>query len=329
MTDSSLKPESSFSKWCVAPAGEGDSREIQALFHKVFGHRMDQEYWHWKYGDGRGMAWLAKRKDKLVAHYGGIERDIYYKGKVKKSIQCVDTMVDISERGSLSRKGPYCLVAKAFLDQYVGYGRPYEFGFGFPNARVMKLGEILGIQAKVGNVLEPVWAPIEIKHYLDSDYDPTNHQHKFIANKVDQCLRNSLGADAIIGIRNADYLAYRYFSNPKYNYQVKIVTDIGSQQSKGIVVYRVEKDRMLILDIIADVRDFPQLITQLRYYCIEQRAYEMSAWISSNHLSLLGDAWGRLDDPMVAIPSSICTDGPTPDELKDKWYLSAGDTDFK
>ena len=315
-------------RWCVAPAESDDIPLIQSLFERVFKQPMSDSFWHWKYGQNNGMSWVAKRGAKLIAHYGGIKREVFYKGLRRQSIQCVDTMVDRSERGSLSRKGPYFLVASGFLNQYVGTDRPFEFGYGFPNARVMRLGELLGIQASVGQILEPVWSPTEGSVCRDVTYDRDDARHRLIANQLNVRLQASL-CSAIVGVRDADYLSYRYFDNPNFDYQIKIVWRYGSSEPLGIVVFRIESDRLLVLDLIASADHFSELVAQLRVYCGRAHAFEMSAWISSIHLPLLGQRWGRLDDPQVRIPTSICTPGPTPTELKDKWYLTAGDTDFK
>ena len=314
--------------WSISDAGEQDKAQIKALFAEVFEQPMSEELWQWKYGDGRGVAVVAKRDDQVIAHYGGIVREVCFQGERRNSIQCVDTMVKPTERGTLARKGPYFLVARAFLERYVGYDRPFEFGYGFPNRRVMKLGERVGIQASVGDVLEPVWSPMKESKCEDEEFDLDNAQHRQIADELFVEMCNEL-TESIVGVRDATYLRHRYINNPAHNYSLKLVSNEPGGQTLGIIVFRVENQRQLLLDLIGAPAAFPALIDQARWHCGQNDAYEMSAWITAAHLDLLGGAWGRLDDPQVRIPTSVCTDGPSPESLYNKWFLTAGDTEFK
>jgi hypothetical protein len=107
------------------------------------------------------------------------------------------------------------------------------------------------------------------------------------------------------------------------------VKDPTHNKALGIVVFRLDGQRALLLDIIAHPKHFPNLIDQARWYCGQLRGHELVAWITSAYLDTLGSGWGRLDNPNVQIPTSICTDGPSSACLKDRWFLTAGDTEFK
>ena len=67
-----------------------------------------------------------------------------FKGDPICAIQCGDSMVATSQRGTLSKKGPFYLSVTAFLEKYVGFDRPYLLSYGFPNERAMRLAERLG-----------------------------------------------------------------------------------------------------------------------------------------------------------------------------------------
>jgi hypothetical protein len=314
--------------WTAREATEEDKYNIMGLFSEVFGQEMTQDLWYWKYGHGRGCAVIAERHGEVIAHYGGIRRTVVREGREQASIQCVDTMVKPSERGTLSRKGPYFLVASEFLDRFVGCGRPFEFGFGFPNKRVMRVGEILGVQASVGEILEPVWSPVSNTRYYDETYSPTNAIHRDWADILWSAMRDSL-SNAIVGVRDHEYLKYRYFENPLFKYDVVLVMSENRSEPVGLTVSRQEGKRVLLLDLIGNVRKFPELVDHVRFIASVPGCRELRGWITENYLDALGSHFERVDRPEVLIPTSTCTEGPSVEELRGKWWLTAGDAEFK
>lgn len=315
-------------RWPVREATAEDAPGIRELFHEVFGQAMTEDLWQWKYGGGRGHAVLAEREGRVVAHYGGIRRTVTYQGEAMPSVQCVDTMVKSTERGTLSRRGPYYRVAYGFLDRFVGYGRLFAFGFGFPNKRVMRVGEILGVQAPVGEVVEPVWLAANHTRYRGERYSHCNSSHREAVNTFWLHMQDGL-RQSIVGVRDAVHLNYRYLENPIHRYEVDLVSAVDGNDPIGIIVTRIEGHTLLLLDLIGDVQRFPELVEHARFRAMNLGLSEMRAWITTSHLDLLGSQQSRVVAPKVMIPTSVCTEGPTPDELRDKWWLMAGDTDFR
>jgi len=314
--------------WSVREADKRDKFAIMDLFAEVFGQTMTEALWDWKYDRAGGCAVVGERNGRIIAHYGGIPRNVAHRGREEASIQCVDTMVQPGERGTLSRKGPYFLVATAFLDRFVGEGRPFRFGFGFPNKRVMRIGEILGVQAPVGEIVEPVWAPLRQTSFRGRVYVCGNPAHRRMVDRLWSEMRDDLD-DFIVGVRGHEHLEYRYFENPVHEYDVFFVTPPRRDDPIGLVVTRDEGSHTLLLDLIGPCARFPELLDHVRYLTGIRESPELHAWITLNHLEMLGADYGRLDRPEVMIPTSICTEGPDPEELRDKWWLTAGDAEFK
>jgi hypothetical protein len=48
-----------------------------------------------------------------------------------------------------------------------------------------------------------------------------------------------------------------------------------------------------------------------------------------SYLYALGSRFERVDRPEVLIPTSVCTEGPSPEQLRNKWWLTAGGAEFK
>ncbi|WP_170287229.1 GNAT family N-acetyltransferase [Halioglobus maricola] len=323
-----MKSTAKASRWVVSDMSVADREEIASLFERVFHQSMSTSLWDWKYAAGRGSAVVARYNGKIVAHYGGIKRTLLNKGQEQESVQCVDTMVDPTERGSLSRHGPYFLVAQAFLDRYVGYGREYEFGFGFPNSRVMRLGEKVGIQAQVDEIVEPVWDSNAVSPFsgavLDLSVDADVLEVDSQWSKMSACF-----GESIIGFRDSSYLRYRYAMNPSYEYELLLISSVDKSDNPGVLVLRQEGARILMLDIVGECKYFPALIQHARSMLKSRGCTELYTWVTESHFSLLDHEVKRVDRPDVRIPTSVCTNGPEPEELRGRWWLTAGDAEFK
>ena len=90
-------------RWQVGHVLPENFPEIAALFQEVFGHPLSRDLWDWKYGSGRGNAVAARKDGKMVAHYGGMYRDILVGGRPERVAQICDVMVHSHERGVLTR----------------------------------------------------------------------------------------------------------------------------------------------------------------------------------------------------------------------------------
>lgn len=338
-----MSDQSTQSRWLAMEAVPEDSAAIRKLFEKVFKQEMSESHWDWKYQQDRGEGVVVKHGDEVIAFYGAVKRRVYCRGEPTNTLQCVDTMVDTSQRGSLSKKGPYFLAATTFLQKYIGYDKPYLFGFGFPNARVMKLGEILGVQADIGSVVEVEWTPKFGEKLAGEEISLNRGEHgEIVAN-----LWESMGADLvdrIVLVRDIDYLLYRYIENPSHEYQMHLVS--SNSEVQGLIVSRIAEGRMLLLDLLGPLANYPAMIAFARDLAAQNGREQVSTWITepdtvlfSNKASI-GSEQNRnvsqdsLDDEAIVrdigvrIPTSVCSPGPTPESLHNAWFLVAGDTDF-
>ena len=127
------------------------------LFENTFHHSMTPATWQWKYGHHSGYQIGVWRDDQLIAHYGGCGRRILFFGQPQHAVQIADVMVNSNDRGILTKTGPFFLMAATFPERFVGYGKPFLVGFGFPNERAMKVAERHGLYAEVGCMTEFCW----------------------------------------------------------------------------------------------------------------------------------------------------------------------------
>ena len=122
---------------------------------------MPPELWCWKYQGLDTLGGLARRHGRAIAFYGAMPRAIHLFGSPATVVQIGDVMVLPEERGILKRQGPFFLAATSFIERFIGYGKTYPFGFGFPSERAYRLAAHLGLYDKVGELKRVSWPALQ------------------------------------------------------------------------------------------------------------------------------------------------------------------------
>jgi Acetyltransferase (GNAT) domain/Methyltransferase domain len=319
-------------KWRLRLLEKNQVPEMRALFEKTFNHAMSPATWEWKYGLESSREIGIWRDHQLIAHYGGIGRDILLFGQPQTAVQIGDVMVDASERGILIRKGPFYLMASTFLERFIGFGKPYLIGFGFPNERAMKVAERLGLYAEVGCMTEFSWQPLrKLPKWGTRLRTVENCDNGWAANAVNECWRQMASnlQEAIVGIRDWRYLQHRYLNHPNKQYQVAAVKNRFSEKIHGVLVMRHDADGSEIVDIIAPLAKIQLLITHARRLAGIASSERLTCRITENFAAQFTATGGVEQSPNIRIPANAWSDGPKPDTLKNCWWLMSGDMDFR
>lgn len=316
-------------RWRLGVVREQDMPSVLGLFCKVFGHDMTPALWHWKYGEGRGCGTMARRGDVLVAHYGGIARRILFFGEPELTFQISDVMVDTEERAVLTKSGPFFLTAAAFPEVY--RASPLS-GFGFPSQRPMRVAERTGLYTEVGRMVEIRWAPSPDRprfgscvRQLPARFGPSERD---LIDGLWGGMRNDL-KDAIVGVRDAQYIQHRYLDHPHHHYDILMVTNRWTREPYGVIVLRRHVGKCEMLDMIAPLKNVPSLVNQARRMSSRWGMTELYCWITHQHTPLFTRTGGNVHPLDICIPASSWVAGPPIEFIKDKWWLMAGDTDFR
>jgi cyclopropane fatty-acyl-phospholipid synthase-like methyltransferase len=319
-------------RWKITFVTANEKNAVKALFSEVCQpEEMSDALWEWKYGDSRGLGIAGWYHDKMVAHYGGIRREIRYFGQAKPAVQIADVMVSPKERAVLTRKGAFFVTAATFPECYVGYGAPILLGYGFPNDRAMKVAERLGLYAPVGKIIELHWSTILSKSHL---WTRIRHLHP-LESETEQSIINQLWQkmavclqNALVGVRDWDYIHHRYLKHPHFSYELLLVTRRLTGQALGIAIIHRLGDTCRLMDFIGDLAHIPEVIKQVQRMAGIWGMKTVTTWITANfsHCFPLTDAEQK--DIKVQIPHSIWTDGISPKEIDGHWWLMIGDTDF-
>ena len=308
-----------------------DHQEIRELFEKSFETAFDHEIWRWKYELGNGKCVIARSEPSgsIVSHYGGAPRQINYFGKMDTAIQVCDVMVLPEVRLHYGKNSLFFKTAATFLEREIGNTVGHLLGFGFPNKKAMNIALRLGLYEKTDDFLEfifPLGANKSSAEYKLLDIDSKNMAHQ---NAVDRLWGSMSPAfeNGIIGVRNWEYVKYRYFDHPLgISGEFKRLFLLDAQGDICAAFFLKEHDQCnLIMDIICPFNDITQYILKLSLLLNEVR---LKIWITKGWSKTVEVAGIIENDLGIEIPSNCWNPGPSSEVLYGAWWLTAGDMDF-
>lgn len=300
------------------------------LFRDAFNTEISTSLWHWKYGSGRGHGIIARRGERIIAHYGCTRRQALFFGRPISALQMCDVMVDPHERGVMTKQGAMFLTAATMLELYLAL-QPADLAFGFPSRRSSQLGERLGLYAEVGRVMEVRWPALSTRPRLLTRLraiDRSDRGNQALVAGLWSAMSHDL-QEAITVIRDWDYLTYRYLDHPHHRYDLILVTWRLTGSPLGLLVLRQVGEALEFLDFVGSLAHLPVLVDQARRLAGRCGATSVFAWITQQHLSRFVTKDATVTDPDVSIPTNVWVDGPPVEQLKDKWWLMSGDTEFR
>ena len=308
-----------------------DHQEICELFEKSFETAFDHEIWRWKYELGNGKCVVARSEPSgpIVSHYGGAPRQINYFGKMDKAIQVCDVMVLPEVRLQYGKNSLFFKTAATFLEREIGNTVGHLLGFGFPNKKAMNIALRLGLYEKTDDFLEFIFPIVDTKssvEYKLLDIDPKNLAHQSAVDRLWDSMSPAF-ENGIIGVRNWEYVKYRYFDHPRgISGEFKRLFLSDAQGDICAAFFLKEHDQCnLIMDIICPFKDITQYILKLSLLLNEVR---LKIWITKGWSKTLEVAGIIENDLGIEIPSNYWNPGPSSEILYGAWWLTAGDMDF-
>lgn len=334
------------SGWHLVDVGADHRDEVRGLFARVFGSDMAPALWHWKYAGGRGLASGTRDGDgRLLAHYGGMTRTLLVGGVPMGCVQVGDVMVEPEVRGVLSRRGPFATAARGFIERHIGTPEGFACGFGFPNERAARLGELLGLYARSCQVMQVRWpqAP-SLSAFMQrwkwrlAPVDWSDAQTDARLERLWTGLRSDTGTGGcVLPERNAAWWRHRFANHPLIRYSAFWVYQRFSGRLLGAVVLRPGAspgDDWELLDWLALEQDSSAVVAAARGLCARHGARAMSAWLSEPLAVRLLSCPGLSDAQSELACTAIVSvrrrpsllDAPPP---RLWWWLTGGDTDFR
>lgn len=327
------------------------SAAVRRLFERTFDKPLSEAEWQWKYGQGRGHAvglWRegegeGEGEGELLAHYGAMTRGLSIDGRLLAACQVGDVMVSPEANRGLGRQGGALhRVSATLLEQQIGWGKPHLLGFGFPNARAMKVAERLGLYAPVDEVLQLEWAPLPAA--AGSGKRWRDRLWRVRALDAAALVPGAGGGDvlalqrawqqmaaalpqSLLPQRDPAWLHHRYGCRPGVRYQLQLLEGRLGQGTAGAYVLREHEHHVDLVDLIGPPAHWPRLLQAARR---DAAALPLRTWITASHRALLerevpARSASAID---VIVPTSVHSPGPAPEALRGRWLLMPGDTDF-
>ena len=347
--------------WKVRDGNEKDMEEILSLRRDAFGEtekdKLDPRFWQWEFmegPDGRALIYIVEDRNKIVGHFADIPRRFIVEGEVVLGTLSLDLMVhhDYWRRGIFQAMGKY------------GAQRVKQKNVLFLTAFPIRLETIQGLK-KIGwkEVVElPVLVyPIKfsgiVNRYLH--FSPLGvfiggmarffyfllyglERRKEIGGveieKVgvldepfDGFWQKALSLYPILGIRNRNYLTWRYFKHPTRDYV--IYRAIRNGEMRGYIVLRkvelLNFNSTVIVDLLAlDEGALKALVKRGIQHSQQEGVDLVGLIVPQGHLyykilrkmgflpsfkKFLFMVYPNSDNEMILSP--------------EKWYVNWGDTD--
>ena len=311
--------------------------DISELFEKSFDVIFDKDLWNWKYSKGKGTCVVARLENKgpIVAHYGGAPREISYFGEPSMAIQPCDVMVHPDIRNQYGRGSLFFKVAATFLEREIGNTVNHLLGFGFPNQKTMNISIRMGLYEKTDDFVEMVFPLVHAdtvsSQYSHVDFDEQNVEHQNQLNSLWQLMDPDF-KEGIIGVRNWDYIKYRYFDHPfakSEQYRSVIVSDSQNGNILAFAVLKLHGEHRLLMDIVCAKKALTPAITALNQLVAQEEGIQgFKMWITKSYVdSICID--GAIENELgIEIPCNSWNPGPSSETLYGAWWLTAGDMDF-
>lgn len=305
-----------------------NAAEVEPLFESSFDSRFERDLWQWKYTE-RGQAVVARISGQLVAHYGGVSRDIEYFGQARRAVQICDVMVMPEHRSFVGRDTLFFRTAATFLEQYVGNTGAHLLGFGFPNQRVLRMARRLGLYDLTDSFIELRYTPAEqSQQFSGSSLQPFGLEDPAGRTLVDALWQDMAArfTDHIIGVRDWSYLQYRYCRHPLWRSGYESVL-VECAQGQAVAIVKHVPGACLLMDLVGPPPAFRPALQMLVSW-LARDGKPLTCRITEAHAERLMLPGTQVQSLDIGIPCSIWTRGPDPEQLRGHWWLTAGDMDF-
>jgi hypothetical protein len=315
----------------------GSAEAMRGLFRQVFGHDMDASHWQWKYAQGHGQAVALLEGGQMVAHYGGLTRNLNVMGQLMLGCQVCDVMVSPQARRSLARRGPLYRMAATFLETQIGWGLPHAVGFGFPSLRHHEVADRMKLYAAVDRMVQLAWpaqSSAEVQKTPVRDVTtfagPEGRRWRRTADRLWQGMAADLH-NVVLGVRDSDWLQWRYVDRPGVTYPVLLVCSRWLRRPLGLVVLRRRDDALELMDLVGRPRHWPALLAVARSRAAAEGLPQLRCWVTASQQSRLAGLAAdqpQVQDLSIVVPACSHTPGPDVAMFKDRWFLMSGDADF-
>ena len=299
----------------------------KSLFELSFQKTLPDTLWHWKTQTMRGVGLCAFLDGRMVAFFGGMPREFIYQDRSFMFLQLCDVMVHPKTRGILSRKGAFTLTGNTFLDIFMHPQGEFLSGFGFPNERALRIGEISGLYKAIDIIWEYAWTanPKTDLFYKTKQIQKENQRlQQRYQKSVDAFVKSTW--DYVVGEKSWGFINKRYLEHPTFEYQL-IECCSWPYPSVYALAKPLNSTRLEIVDLIGTIKGFSCAIDNLRGWAYARGYKTVSGWFSESLTPWLLPC--NQIQQVCRVPKPKQHGMPWTESMNGKMLLMAGDTDFK
>ena len=312
-----------------------DYTDFSTAFRKVFDKDMERAFFSWKYGEDQGSALIARdQKGNFVGHYGFIRRWIHFEGRRVIALQVCDVFTTPGERGVLSRRGTFHMLARLFQTLYLNEGAEAAFAYGFPNPRAMAVAGFGKVYLQSDRILQCRWPrktpPDQWLHPWRLVCIEPGDLPGAILERLWSKMRKALHS-VLLQERNTAYIRQRYVQHPLHRYRFFLFSSrFPILPAKALLIVREDEDATRLMDFVGHPRDFSSAIQSLiRFLSEENReASPLLAWVTPTILPFLKNMTHEAEETGISIPVNAHVKTFPWSQIRDRWWTSFGDTDF-
>ena len=317
------------------PLTRDDSKQLLELHELVFAAPLSMAWLEWKYLSRNSPSLgLWNAKGILVAHCGGLARELHLAGAVQRGLQICDVMVHPHWRGILSRRGPFFWISQQFYEAQIGVQRPYQVGYGFPSLRHLQLAQKLALLGDAGPVWELSWPAT----YTSSRRHPWQWQAIDLTEGSMQwqehlqrawSIMRAATTEFFLGDRSLAELDWRYRQHPHHQHFYTALKRPWSRTVNGVAIWRyTDSGALLWLDWIGAPSDLARAQRMLADRRLAKSSAPLQAWGSEPIRMALRHTPGYSERLVarIGVPLRSCLVKNQLDQYP--WWWMAGDTDF-
>jgi hypothetical protein len=316
-----------------------DEPAFLKLHQEVFGSSADPVWFDWKYKLGKAVGMSLWCEDRMVAHCGGIPRTVLHQGVKQQDLQIGDVMVSPEWRGALTRQNPFFHVSEGLYQSFLGAGKAFHMGFGFPNERHLRLAVKLGIGWRIGEVHQLRWhinAAVQAASlgWLWRD-ELLVANSSSLQNIVSAAwTRMQQDADSLkysLGQRDWEQFEWRYLKRPDKHYQFIALKRPWSSECVGVAVVSAPAAPgadMLWLDWIGPTTLISKAHRMVMKLAHAQQASCVTSWASAEVENALAHTAIDAIETCAVMGVPIASNLTAEEAQHLRWWAMAGDTDF-
>jgi len=253
-------------RWKVRDGNEKDMEEIFSLRRNAFGEmekdKLDPKFWRWQFLEGpagKALIHIVEDKNKVVGHFADLPRWFSLRGRIVRGTLSIDLMVhsDYRRKGIFEAMGKYAVGRVKnenglFLMSYpvrrgtiqgfkkIGWEEVVQLPvLVYPikfSGIVNRYLHFLPLSFLIGGAARLFYKILSQTKKRDESEDILIEEIQKMDDRFEPFWQKALSLYPIMGIRDRDYMTWRYFQHPTRIYTVYRTVQRG--EMRGFIVLR-------------------------------------------------------------------------------------------